>query len=423
MRSMKRRSLWIINQHAGGPGRHENMARELCARGWRVRVFAASFIHNVFMEQKEYPPGCFFLVEEEREVHRVWIKTPVYRGNGLARLLNHLAFARRVSKAGSWLEPPCAVIGSSPHLLAALAAFSLAKRHRVPFIFEVRDIWPQSLVDIGALGRFSPLAMGMGALEKFLYRQAYGIISVLPEGREYMASLGLDGKRVVHIPNGVDLAWYDRRLRERSLPRDLQNLLQRLQGRVVFIYAGAHGYANGLETVVRAAGLLQQKEVQSAHVLMVGDGPSKAGLVKTAREQGLSNITFLDAQDKELVPALLHHVDVCLFHLRKSGAYKYGLSSNKLFEYMAAARPMIAAVDMAPVPPFSRFGLQVPSDDPEALAGAMAHMAGMLPNERLKMGRLAREYVQRFHHVPVLADGLEEVLLDVLKPYAGSARP
>lgn len=144
MLDVKDRTLWIINHYAGGPGRHENFARGLSARGWRVRLFASSYLHNFFLEQREYKTGCNHLLEELRGVDRVWIKTPPYRDNGISRLLNHFAFAWRVTRLGCKLDPPGAIIGSSAHLLTGLAAYCLAKKLRVPFIFEVRDIWPQS---------------------------------------------------------------------------------------------------------------------------------------------------------------------------------------------------------------------------------------------------------------------------------------
>jgi glycosyltransferase involved in cell wall biosynthesis len=406
----KNRSLWIINHHATGPGRHENFARELSARGWRVRLFASSFVHNAGIELKEYPPGRNCLKENLRGIDRVWFKTPPYWSNRLSRVVNHLAFAYRSAKAGLELDPPAAVIGSSPHLLTGLAAWYLAQKNSVPFIFEIRDIWPRSLVDIGAVRRLSPFTLGMGALEKFLYRKACRIVSALPGGEDHVAGLGIAGNKVVYIPNGVDVFWFDRSARENSLRADLEALFFRLRGCLVFTYAGAHGYANGLETVIRAAKRLHQPGKNEIHFLMLGDGPAKDGLVEEARRQDLANVTFLNAMDKEMVPAILQRTDVCLFHLRNSCAYRYGLSSNKLFDYMAAARPIVAAVDVQPVPGFTRFGLQVHSDDPDALARAILQIARVAPEKRMEMGRHARNYAEQHHDVPVLVDKLEQVL-------------
>lgn len=413
MKSVKGNTLWIINHHAGGQGRHEYFARGLTERGWRVVLFAASYVHNVFVEQKDYAPGCCQVAEELRGVNRVWVKTPSYHGNGLSRILNHLAFALRVTVLGRKLCPPDIVIGSSAHLLAALAACCLAKIHRAIFIFEMRDIWPQSLVDIGALGRFSPLTAVMGALEKFLCRRARLIISALPRGEEHVAGLGVDRSKVIYIPNGVDLACFDRCARQNSLAPGIKALFDRIKGSMVFTYAGAHGYANGLETILGAAEILDRAGVSNIHLLLVGDGPGKAGLLKTAREKELINITFLGAVERIQVPVILRNSDVCLFHLRNSGAYRYGLSSNKFFDYMAAARPVIAAVNMPPFPGFQSFGLQVPSDDPRILALAILRMADKPFGERERMGLLAREFVEKFHDVTVLVEQLEHALNSV----------
>lgn len=412
---MYERTLWIINHHAAGPGRHESLARELAARGWMVRLFAASFIHNVFIEQKKYPPGCHYLKETVRDVSRVWIRTPPYYDNSLSRLINHLAFTCRAAWLGRKLDAPEFVIGSSTHLFAGLAAYYLARKHNIPFVFEVRDIWPQSLVDIGALGKFSPLAVGMSVLEKFLYRRAHLIISVLPGGKEHIARFGIDHKKVVHIPNGVDLTWYDNCACEGCLNPEQAALFHRLKGRVIFTYAGAHGYANGLETVIKAAEILHQAGISGVHLLMVGDGPDKPGLVKMTEDYGLTNVTFLNTLEKVQIPVILKNTDVCLFHLRNSKAYRYGLSSNKLFDYMAAARPIIAAVERAPNPEFTRFGLHVPSDDPGVLAEAMLRMAGKTPGARKVMGDRARAYAERFHDMPMLAGKLAEALESLKK--------
>jgi len=410
MPGILKRTLWIINHHAAGPGRHESLARELSARGWQVRLFAASFMHNVFSEQKRYPPDCRYLVETVRGIDRVWIQTPPYYDNSLSRLINHLAFTGRVAWLGRKMDAPEVIIGSSAHLFAGLAAYYLARKYSIPFVFEVRDFWPQSLVEIGALGKFSPLAVGMGVLEKFLYRKARLIISVLPDGKEHIARFGTDLKKVVHIPNGADLAWYDGCTRESRLSPELNALFRRLEGRVIFTYAGAHGYANGLETVIKAAEILHRAGISGVHVLMVGDGPDKPGLVKMTEDNGLTNVTFINTLEKVRIPVILKNSDVCLFHLRNSKAYRYGLSSNKLFDYMAAARPIIAAVERAPNPEFTGFGLHIPSDDPGLLADAMLQMAGKTPGARKVMGDRARAYAERFHDTSMLAGKLAEAL-------------
>lgn len=414
MDAVTKGSLWIINQHAPGPGRHQYFARELVARGWRVTLFAASLVHNYGTERRRYPPGCYYLQEYSQGVERVWIKTPAYRGNGLSRLYNHLVFSLRTRRVGAGLAAPDLIIGSTVHLPAALAAYRLARRHGVPFIFEMRDFSPRTLVDIGAISRFNPLTLCMGALEKYLCHQARRVISVLPGGSDYVAEIGADASKVTYIPNGVDAGWFDRYSPAIKPHSEEARFFQQHGDGVVFTYSGAHGYANGLETVVEAALLLQQAGVKGIHILLVGSGPAKDGLIRTARENGLTNVTFMPPVPKDRVPAILVRSDVCIFHLRNSRAYRYGLSPNKLYEYMAAARPVIAAADNLPVPGFSRFGRHIPSDDPRALADAMLDMYHMSRDTRERLGLEGRKYFEQFHSTPVLVNKLESLLLEVL---------
>lgn len=413
MNCVKNRSLWIINQHASGPGRHEYFARELAFRGWQVSLFAASYVHNYCFEQRQYPPDCDYLAEHSGRVRRIWLKTPAYRGNGPVRLYNHLVFAYRTGLVGAGLEPPGVVIGSTAHLPACLAAYRLARRHSATFIFEMRDFSPRALVDIGAVSRFSPLVASMGVLEKYLCHKAYRVISVLPGGSDYVAGIGAGGGKVIYIPNGVDAAWFDRCAREANSNLEEFKFFQDHRNRLVFTYSGAHGYANGLETVVEAAGMLQRAGAIDIHILMVGSGPAREELIRTASEKGLTNITFMQPVPKDRIPAILVRSDACIFHLRNSRAYRYGLSPNKLFEYMASARPVIAAADTLPVPEFARFGRQIPSDDPQVLADAMLELADMSPSSRQIMGLRARDYFEEHHSVPVLVDKLESLLSQI----------
>jgi len=143
--------IWVINHHAVGPGRHSNICRLLALKGHDVVLIASSFKHNQFKELVDYDNNSFFKTETEDGYKRVWIKTPPYQSNGVKRIINQLAFTWHTLSVGRGMDPHDIVIGSSVHLFAAWAGYVLARRFRTPFIFEVRDLWPQTLVDIGAL--------------------------------------------------------------------------------------------------------------------------------------------------------------------------------------------------------------------------------------------------------------------------------
>ncbi|MCG8403336.1 MAG: glycosyltransferase family 4 protein [Firmicutes bacterium] len=407
------RSVWIINHFATGPGRHEFFARELAKRGWEVKVFAASFLHNLYRDLIRYPRRRNHLPEDRGAFTRVWVRTPSYQRNDWKRILNHLSFTWRVFSAGRNMEPPGLIIGSSAHLLAAVAAFCLARRFRVPFIFEVRDFWPQSLVDMGVLSGQSPVTGALKRLELFLYSRAAKIISVVPLGEEYIAALGQPREKVVYIPNGTDPAWFDRCAGSVSPAPGMRRFFSdcRERGKLVFIYAGAHGPANGLETVVETAGLLQDRGRTEILFLMVGDGPAKTPLVRQAQKNRLSNLFFWPTVAREQIPALLSNSDVCLFHARELPVLRFGLSAGKFFDYLASGKPILYAASttsgtLAGVP----CGKSVPPGDPVALAAAALELAEMTPAQREQMGRAGRRHLEEHHSAPVLVDKLEAAL-------------
>ncbi|RJQ28199.1 MAG: glycosyltransferase WbuB [Peptococcaceae bacterium] len=408
------RSLWILNHHATGPGRHEGFARELAARGWRVKIFAASFVHNLFREMKVYPPGTHCLLEENG-ITRVWLKTPPYFGNGPRRLLNQLTFARRSWLAGREMERPGIILASSVHLFAGLAGLFLARRHKVPFVFEVRDFWPQVLVDMGVLRKGGTAERLLGWLESFLYRKAGRIIYVPPGGADYLAGRGVKKEKIIHIPNGVNLAWFDRCVADDCLDPELGRFFAECRDKMLFVYTGAHGRANGLDTLIKAAALVQRAGEQGIHFLLVGEGPEKPTLKKLAGEYGLRNLTFRPGVPKDMVPPIIKKAAGCILSLEAGGAFRYGISFNKLFDYLAGGRPVVAAAP-AGLALLEQAGSVVrvePGDSP-ALAGAVVELARAAPGERLEMGLAGRLYVERHHSMPGLAGRLEKVLEELL---------
>lgn len=225
------KKVYIINHHAAGPGRHSNISRLLAQRGYGVTLFTSSFKHYDYKELIEYQNESSS-IEWVDGYQKVWIKTPPYYSNGLKRVINQLVFTLRAVLTGRKLDRPDLIIGSSVHLFAAWAGYYLAKRHQVPFVFEVRDLWPQTLVDIGALKDKSLITYLLRRLEKHLYVKANKIISVLPQGSDYMAKLGIAKDKVLYVPNGIDIAWFDRSVNQNKLNPELEHFFNEHQDRV-----------------------------------------------------------------------------------------------------------------------------------------------------------------------------------------------
>jgi len=182
------------------------------------------------------------------------------------------------------------------------------------------------------------------------------------------------------------------------------------------MYLGAHGQANALDVLLDAAKVVQNRGYQQIQFTLIGDGPEKPRLIKLAIEMGLKNVEFNDPVPKAEVPQALGGADATVFILNDLPLYRYGISLNKLFDYLAAKKPLILAGDPVNNPvKQAHCGLTVPPRNPEALAKAIIELSRIPKEEREAMGRRGREYVEKYHAIPVLADKLESCLKEVIE--------
>lgn len=408
-------NVWIFNHYAITPDlpggtRHYDLGQELVKRGHKVIIFASSFHHYLHKETR-LRSGEGWKVEDVDGVKFVWIRTFPYKRNDWRRVLNMLSYMLRAWQLGRRLPElmpeigePDVIIGSSVHLLAVLAAYWVAKHHRAKFIMEVRDLWPQTIIDMGVLSERNPIVKALQALERFLYRRAERIITLLPKAGEYIAAQGVEEDKIVWIPNGVDLSGFQ-----------VSSSAARSDGEFKVMYLGAHGQANALDVLIQAAKVVQDQGYPEIRFILVGDGPEKSKLVAMARELGLHNVEFREPVPKSDVPKVLSEADAFLVQLGGKEVYRYGISSNKLFDFMAAGKPVFSSLE-APDNPVekAKCGFTIPPRDPEALAEAFLKLYQMPAEEREVMGQRGREYVEKYHAIPVLADKLEEVLGEVV---------
>jgi glycosyltransferase involved in cell wall biosynthesis len=406
----REKTLWIVKQNAISPDqaggtRQFDLARELARRGWQVVLWASSFSYLEHRDVK-LASGESWKIEEFDGVRIVWLKSYPYERNNWKRILNMLDFAGRLYRRGRTIRkrireipPPQAVIAFSVPLLAPLAAYFVAKSYRAKFFMEVGDLWPQTLIDMGVLGERHPLTVILRALEKFLYRRSQRVIVSLPRAGEYLENLGIESRKIVYIPNGVDL----RRFADVSA----ETIARPPDGPFTAMYLGAHGPANALDTLLAAAKILQQTGDRTIRLVLIGDGQEKPRLQKLAQTWRLENVEFRDPIPQERVPRALAEADVLIFHLKRANVFRYGISSNKLFDYMASGRPVISAVEPSNNPvKEARCGLTIPPQEPKALAEAILRLSNMSKEERAAMGRRGRAYVEKHHSIPVLADKL-----------------
>ena len=406
--------LWILNHYAITPDmpggtRHFDLSRELVKRGYQVAVFASSFHHYQHQDMKLRPDENW-KVEHVEGVQFVWLRTFPYRRNDWRRVLNMISYmlrawwlGYRVLKPVPEIGKPDVVIGSSVHLLAVLAAYGVAQHHQAKFIMEVRDLWPQTIIDMGVLNNGHPLARILRILEQFLYKRSERIITLLPLAGNYISAQSIDGKKIVWIPNGVDLAKFsDVRTQEKA------------NGQFKVMYLGAHGPVNALDVLLNAAKIVQGRGYQAIRFILVGDGPEKPRLVELAKELGLRNTEFRDPVLKSKVPQALREADATVLLMNDLPLYRYGISPNKAFDYLAARKPLVLSGN--PVNNLvedARCGLIVPPRDPQALAEAVIRLYEMAPEERQAMGQQGREYVKKYHDWAILANKLQECIEEV----------
>lgn len=409
--------IWILNHYAIPPDqpggtRHYDIGRVLAAQGHDVSIFASSFSHLTFRDER-LQNNEQMRVEFIDGIRFVWIRTTPYSRNDARRALNMLSYGVGVMRAQRHIPRPDVVVGSSVHLVAAAAAWLIAGIRRVPFIFEVRDLWPQVLIDMGALKENGIAARLLRGAERFLYRHARVIITLSPRDVDYITLLGIPKEKIVYVPNGI--ADYDERVSDMNhnaveLVTKIAEMRQ--AGHLVAGFVGSHARANGVDALVKAAKVLRDRGVDNIELVLVGDGMEKEKSLRLAENLEARNVIFWQSLPKQCVPAVLSALDVTLFSLRDIAVYKYGLSVNKIFDYLASGRPVISACAVEDTPiSASGAGICVPPESPEEIADALVKLASMSAADRCAMGERGRQWVYQHHGMTAIAGRFLDALV------------
>jgi glycosyltransferase involved in cell wall biosynthesis len=250
--------------------------------------------------------------------------------------------------------------------------------------------------------------MTMQMAENFAYRRADKVISMLPNAEAHMQSHGLAPGKFVYIPNGIDVAEWEHA--RKPLPQALLARLRdlRASGRFIVCYAGAHGIANALDTLLEAAALTRDQPI---NYVLVGQGPEKARLRALAAERRLSNVELHDAVPKQAVPALLAQADILYVGLQRQPLFRFGISPNKLMDYMMAGRPVIMSIEAGnDMVAEAGCGISVPAEDSVAVADAVRQLASLPREKRADFGERGRHYVLTHHDYNILAERFLDAL-------------
>lgn len=341
--------------------------REWVARGAKVTVITCA---------PNFPKGKVFNgyknrlwqseVMEGIRVIRVW--TYITANEGFAkRVLDYVSFMLTGAVSALFVRKVDVVVGTSPQFFTACAAWMVGGLKRVPWVFELRDIWPESIKAVGAM-QDSLAIRGLEWIEMSLYRHASRIVAVTYAFKDTLMRRGIAGSKIEVITNGVDLSNFSPLPKDVGLGAELG-----LNGCFVAGYIGTHGLAHGLETLLDAAQILEQVPgAENIRILFLGDGAKKAELVESARARGLRNVVFVASVPKDQVPRYWSLLDVSIIHLRKTDLFTSVIPS-KLFECMGMGIPVLHGVagESAAIVQSEQVGDVFESDNVQQLVDAL----------------------------------------------------
>lgn len=399
-------NVWLFHHYAIPPNgagitRHFSLAKELVKKGHKVTIIAANISHRHPLGTA-LPENSAFKKEVFEGVDFLWVKAATGKKGYFWRVLNMLTFSWRILvRTGlRTLKEPEIIIGSSPDLFSALAAHILARRMQKPSVLLVGDLWPLALIEIGGVSRFHPFVLLLGAIERYLYKHSDAIISPQKKAYRYIARHGARPEKIFWVPNGVDTA---------TLPSPAPSLPS--EGRAFeVIYAGSLGPSNGTDALIETASILKGENIVFR---FVGAGAYVDQLKK--KTTNLNHVIFEPAVPKQEIYTKLSTADVFIVNVPNHAPYRYGLALNKLFDYMAAARPVVIAAPVAHNPIIEGdAGIAVAANDARAMADALITLKNMTAESRFKMGLNGRRAIERSYNFSHIGDIFETVLIKTL---------
>lgn len=414
--------ILLINHYAGGPRygmefRPLYLAREWVKLGYQVTIVAADQSHvryrNPNLQTNVYEDidglSSKFRQEEVNGVRFIWCKTPTYEGNGIGRVFNILTFLLRLLQLSTWLKRnfrPDQIITSSTYPMDIFPARWIQWLCRPSqIIYEVHDLWPLSPIELGGMSKWHPFILWVQLAEDLSYKWADKIVSMLPKTKDYMVSRGMNSEKFNYIPNAIDFDEWDETINgDRN--RDYESKVNEIKSRfdVTIAYFGTHGLANALTFFIDAAELSANQSLSVAY-LLVGSGPEKENLIKRVKEKNLTNVFFMEPVTKTEIPAALKMIDILYIGLQNQSLFRFGISPNKLIDYMAAAKPILFAIESGNNPVLeANCGYAVKAENTEAIVEGLKKFQVLSIAEREQMGKNGLAFVRANHDYKVLAD-------------------
>ena len=406
-------NIWYVHPYLGVPdnaeyGRGYLLGSALAKLDVQLRVITSSFHHLI---QSDYDQQELVFSKKISDVHFSWIKTPKYKNNGLKRIINMFTFGWRFR----WVdlvkdhshEKPDVIIITSTHPFHIFGGIYYSKKYNAKLICEIRDLWPLSLNEILGVSTFHPFSILLAWIEKKMYVNANKIVSLLPNTKDYMIQKGMDKEKFHYIPNGTSLIESKKQL---SKYKDFLFKLKK-QHAFILMYTGAIGIPNDMEPIVDAAAILQNKGLSNISFVIIGEGGTKQVLKDKVEDESINNIHFLDAIPRNEIQDTLSYSDLLFIGGKNLDLYKFGVSPNKMFEYMLAAKPIMMTIS-SPNNPLeqSNAGICLGNNDPNTIADEIIKYSKLSHKKLEEIGRRGEAYVKKHHLYDVLAQQYLDII-------------
>jgi glycosyltransferase involved in cell wall biosynthesis len=397
--------ILLINHYAGGPEygmehRPWYLADAWLRMGHEVLIVAAEYAHTRIHQP---PKEVIGKITDISGAPALFLSTPRYSGNGAGRVINMLSFMKGLYRRSSQLSKkfqPDVVIASSTYPPDIWPAHRIARKSKAKLVWEVHDLWPLSPMELGGYSKRHPFMMWLQRAENFACKKAQKVVSLLPCTTNHLVSHGMEKTKFAWVPNGIAVKEWDT---SPAPPEPHNTLIEDLKkrGMTILGYTGALGVANAMDPLIKAAELCKKMKVA---FVITGHGPEKENLMQQSAEKGLTNVHFCDPVPKKQLPALLSLMDVLYVGFHKNPLYRFGVSPNKIYDYMMSGKPIIQAIEAGNNPvKEAGCGIAIRANDPQAIAEAIQQMVAAAEPERIRMGEAGKAFVLQHHEFDVLA--------------------
>ncbi len=390
-------NIWLINHYAVPPkyyplARQTFFAKHLMAKGHQVTIFAASTVHN--SDKNLISDNTLYREETVDGVHYVYVRCIDYNNNGLKRIYNMCEFAQKLPRVCKEFPRPDAIVATSMPPMSCAAGIRLARKYGCRGVAEIADLWPESIVAYDIAGPNNPAVIVLRWLEKWIYKKADAVVFTMENAYQYIEEQRWDKQiprdKVFYVNNGVDLPTFEsNRETYRVDDDDLKDA-----DTFKVIYTGSIRKVNNLGLLLDAAKLIKNDKIR---FLIWGDGDELPQLQQRLVDEGIGNVVFKGRVEKKYIPHIVSSADLNIAHNTPSPLFKYGISFNKLYDYLAAGKPILSDFPCGHNPAVVH-GASMEVTDPSAenIANAIERFASMDATEYQQYSENAKRTAQQY---------------------------